>query len=64
MANVAHQLTRREEKLLIEIQEWVGLYSVFWTEKTRQKLVDKGLADVCDNHVRLTEAGAEYLKKL
>jgi hypothetical protein len=56
------KLTQRERSALLDISSYkLAGYSKFWTPKTNQKLREKGLVEINEHSVIITQAGIEYL---
>lgn len=57
-------MNKREQSLLMQLEDYAGKFSIHWMEKTRESLVSQGLARVHGAHVSLTEAGRAKLEEL
>jgi predicted methyltransferase len=56
------KLTQRERAALLDISSYrLAGYSKLWTPKTNEKLREKGLVEINDHSVTITQSGIEYL---
>lgn len=58
------KLNKRQRQALRQIDDFNGHYSIYWTPKTRERLVELGLAKVSGEKVSITEAGKKALGEL
>ena len=58
------KLNARQKSALRQIKSFNGDFSVFWMVKSREYLVDNGLAIVTGERVKLTAEGEAAVKEL